>query len=701
MLSRSFCLLLLLSVTPALLAQDRLKTMPGHERFTKISKESSGAFKSGALYVTWKEEGKAFEYRKDGKRFWFDIETGKVSELNATNRPPTDRVGQSSGRRGQPGRSVNAPERPARGRQFTSAVSPDEKFRAFYRDNNLWLTNLADKAEAAITEDGSKATRVKYGSATWVYGEELDQNTAMWWSGDSQRIAFYRFDESQVPDYHVVLDHTRIQTRLDVEAYPKAGSTNPLVEVLIYDLSTRKTTRVDVRSGEPFADATVGHYVYGISWTADSKELLFHRTNRRQNILELCAADPATGNVRVVLREEWPTGWVENSPPMRFLEDGKRFLWISERTGWRNIYLYNLEGRLIKQLTDHAFEVASIVEVDEEGDQLFYTARSGDNPLKFQLHRVSLDGTGERRLTDPAFHHSVQIAPDRLHFVDIAQDHDTAPTTVLRKIDGQTVAKLAESDLQKFHKLGLKTVELLQFKAADGVTDLYGLLHFPSNFRPYKKYPLLVSVYAGPATGGASETFSLPSSLTEYGFLYASFDSRSANGRGKRFLDSIYEKLGTVEIDDQAAGVKSLWPRRYLDKKRVGIFGTSYGGTASAMCLMRYPDVFHAACASAGVMDMRNYDTIYTERYMWIPQENKAGYDAAAVLSHVGNMKGRLMLFFGTADDNVHPSNTLQLVQALQRAGKSFELQVGPDQGHAGLNRDRMMEFFIENLVMR
>jgi dipeptidyl-peptidase-4 len=701
MLTRYSCLLLLLSLCPSLLAQDRLKTMPGYERYTRVAKDSVGAYKSGALSVTWVDGGVALEFRKDGKRYVFDIIAGKASELSATNQVSTNRTGPPAGRRGQRARTANSGERPARGRQYASAISPDEKFRAIYRDHNLWLTNLTDKTRTAVTTDGSEASRVKYGSGTWVYGEELDQNTAMWWSGDSDKIAFYRFDESQVPDYHVVLDHTRVQTRLDKEAYPKAGSTNPLVDVLIYDLATRKTTKVDVRSGEPFADATVGHYVYGISWTADSKELLFHRTNRRQNILELCAADPATGTVRVVLREDWPTGWVENSPLMQFLQDGKRFLWISERTGWRNIYLYSLEGKLLRQLTDHAFEVASIVDVDEEGNQLFYTARSGDNPLKFQLHRVSLDGSADRRLTDPALHHSVQIAPDRRHFVDIAQDHDTPPTTALRKIDGKLVATLAESDLQKFRKLGLKTVELLEFKAADGVTDLYGMLHFPSNFRPYKKYPLLVSVYAGPATGGASETFTTPSSLTEYGFLYATFDSRSANGRGKRFLDSIYEKLGTVEIDDQAAGVKSLWPRRYVDRKRVGIFGTSYGGTASAMCLMRYPEVFHAACASAGVMDMRNYDTIYTERYLWLPQENKAAYDAAAVISHVGNMKGRLMLFFGTADDNVHPSNTLQLVQALQRAGKSFELQVGPDQGHTGLNRERMMEFFIENLVMK
>jgi len=227
------------------------------------------------------------------------------------------------------------------------------------------------------------------------------------------------------------------------------------------------------------------------------------------------------------------------------------------------------------------------------------------------------------------------------------------------------------------------------------------MLHFPSNFRPYKKYPLLVSVYGGPETTGARENFTMPNLLTEYGFLYATFDSRSADGRGKRFLDAIYLKLGQVEIDDQAAGVKALWDRRYVDKKRVGIFGTSYGGTASALCLLRYPDVFHAASASSGVTDFRNYDTIYAERYMWLPQENKEGYDKASVMNLAKNLKGRLLIYYGTADNNVHPNNSMQLIQALQRAGKSFEVQVGPDQGHGAVNRDRMMEFFIENLVLR
>jgi dipeptidyl-peptidase-4 len=211
---------------------------------------------------------------------------------------------------------------------------------------------------------------------------------------------------------------------------------------------------------------------------------------------------------------------------------------------------------------------------------------------------------------------------------------------------------------------------------------------------------VLVSVYAGPGTNGARETFTLPNPLTEYGFLVVTLDSRSAGGRGKRFLDEIYLKLSTGEIDDQAAGVRALWDRPYVAQGRAGIFGTSYGGTASLMALLRHPDVFYAASASSAVTDWRNYDSIYTERYMWIPQENPEGYDAGSAMLYADKLQGQLMLYYGTADNNVHPSNTLQLIAALQEAGKSFEVQVGPDRGHTGLNRDRMMEFFIENLIL-
>ncbi len=683
--------------------------MPGYERYERISRESANAVTSGAISVTWKDEGKAFEYSFSGKRFRYDIATRTRTELSRTNSAGTNAPSRSA-----ESSSVRRRERgPERGRQYTNAISPDAKWKAFYRDHNVWLADSNGSNASAITTEGSDKSRVKLGSASWVYGEELFQNTAMWWSSNSQKLAFYRFDESKVPEYYLTLAHSSLFTKLDAEPYVKAGGTNPVVDILIYDLATKQTTRVDAReqrapsvslgntdrqqdAGGTFRDA-VGHYLYGVSWTPDG-ELLFHRTNRRQNVMELVAADAKTGACRVIVREEWSPSWTENAPTMRFLKDGKRFIWSSERTGWKNFYLYDLSGKLLTPLTRHEFEVDAIVKVDEARSLLFHTARDGDNPMKLQLHRVSLDGTGDVRLTDPAFHHTADVAPDGRHFIDVAQTHDTPPASRLMDRDGKFICELARSDMKKFDALKFKRVELLKFKAADGATDLYGMLHFPSDFNPRIKHPLLVSVYAGPATTGARETFTTPSALTELGFLVASFDSRSASGRGKKFIDAIYQKLGTVEIDDQAAGVRALTRRIYVDAKRVGIHGTSYGGTASALCLMRYPEVFRAACASSAVIDFRNYDSIYTERYMWLPQENKLGYDNASPLTYAKNMRGALMLFYGTADNNVHPANTLQLVKELQRLGKSFELQVGPDIGHAAVNRDRMMEFFIQNL---
>jgi len=676
-------------------AQDRLKTMPGYERFQMMSKEIPDSVKLGALSVTWAQDGCAFEYQQEGKRYRYDIAKQRATEVSDSSAARAS-ADNSQGRRDRDSRS----ERPERGRQFTTALSSDGKWKAFYRDRNLWLSGTDATNAIAITTDGSEKTRIKNGTANWVYGEELEQNTAMWWSTNSRRLAFYRFDESQVRDYYQTLDETRFQNRLDVEPYMKAGTTNPTVDLLVYDLETRRSTRLDVRDGKPFDNSVTGHYIYGVAWSPDDQALLFHRTNRRQNVMEFCAADPETGKCRVIVREEWPPSWTENTPSIHWLKDGRRFLWASERTGWRNFYLYDLSGTLLATVTAHRFEVAEIVRVNEQAGLLYYTAHSGDNPMKLQLHRVSLDGHGDQRLTDPAFHHRVDLAPDEKHFIDVAQTHDTPPVTLLRDAQGQRVAQLARSDMSRFRKLGLKPVELLKFKAADGETGLYGMLHFPSDFRPHRKYPLLVSVYAGPATTGARETFTLPNSLTEFGFLVATFDSRSASGRGKRFLDSIYLKLGIIEVDDQAAAVRSLWNRRCLDKQRVGMFGTSYGATVSATSLLRYPEVFRAACANSAVTDYRNYDTIYAERYLWIPQENQAGFDAASVMTYATNLQGRLMLFFGTADNNVHPANSLQLIQALQKAGKSFDVQVGPDQGHTALNRDRMMEFFIESLVL-
>lgn len=670
--------------TPSI-AQDRLKTYPGYQQYQQYQtsmRAVMGGVQAGTLQAKW-VDSTHFEYSVAAKRYRYDVST-----LTASDAPPPDANSQSQmGNR-------------ERGRQFEFALSPDKKLRAFYRDRNVWLSNADSSNPVAITTDGSANARTKFGSASWVYGEELDQITAMWWSPDGTKLAFYGFDESKVPDYFLEIDQTKLYSRVDTEAYPKAGQPNPVVDIYVYDLATKKVTRLDLRDGKPFEPDVLGYYSYHVGWTPDSKELTVNRTNRRQNIMEFTACSPVTTKCRTIVREEWPTGWVENAPEMQYLKDGQRFIWASERTGFRNYYLYDLTGKLLTTLTSHPFEVNGIVGIDEPGKTLFYLARSGDNHMKLQLHRVGLNGRGDRRLTDSTLNHAITASPDARRFVDVAQTHDVAPRTRLLDARGKVLAELAASDVAAYQQLHLQPVELFTFTAADGSTQLHGLLHKPVDFDSTRRYPVLVSVYAGPATNGASERFTPPSPLTAYGFLVVSLDSRSASGRGKRFLDAIYEKLGTVEIDDQAAGVRALCARPYVDCSRVGIFGTSYGGYASAMALLRHPEVFAAASASSPVTDWRHYDTIYTERYMWTPEENAAGYDAGSAMKYAQNLKGRLMLYYGSADNNVHPNNSMQLIQALRTAGKSFEVQVGPDQGHSGLGFDRMMEFFIENLVL-
>jgi dipeptidyl-peptidase 4 len=682
-------------------AQDRFKNMPGYDQFTRMSKEIPGSVRLGSLtefrepgtgrggpshMAKWNDGGKSFDYQKDGKNYHFDISARTATEIPATQESLQQGGGRGAG--------------PERGRQVTSIASPDGTRKAFYRERNLWVSSPDGSNETAVTSDGSEKARIKYATGSWVYGEELGQTTAMWWSPDGRKIAFYRFDESKVPDYYLQLDQTKLQSRMDVEAYPKAGIDNPIADLLVYDLESRKLIPMDVRDGKPFENSVVGYYVYNISWTPDGGELLFNRTNRRQNIMELTSANPETGKCRVVIHEEWPASWVENKPTMRWLKDRKRFIWESDRTGFKNYYLYDFSGKLLVLLTNHTVEVAGIVQVNEDAGILYYLARDGDNYMKLQLHRVGLDGKGDRRLTDPTLNHTVDVSPDGTCYLDRAETHDIPPTTRLMAVDGKTIAELATSDTTKFDQLGLKKVELFTYRAADLKTELHAMLHFPSGFESGRKYPVLVSVYGGPATNGAREIFTLPSALTELGFLYVTLDTRSAAGRGKQLLDSIYLHLGITEIDDMAAAIRFLGRRPYVDAARVGIYGTSYGGYASLMCLLRYPDVFSAASSSSPVTDWKNYDSIYTERYMWIPQENREGYDAGSALTYVDKLKGNLMLYYGTADNNVHPSNMMQLIQGLQRAGKSFEVQVGPDAGHSGLRQDRMLEFFIENLIL-
>ena len=681
----AFAAVALAATVSALHAQDRLASMPGAERYATMAPRLQTALKSGAIAPRWAEDGKSFEFTRDGKHFRFDVATRATTEAAA---------GAASG---TAGRRAGGP---ARGRQATEAWTADSARKAIFKDRNIFIQDRDGSGERQLTTDGSESGRIKYGTASWVYGEELGQVTAMWWSPDGSKLAFYRFDERPVKDYFLQMDQTQVSGAVDIEAYPKAGTENPIVDLFVYDVAAATTTRVDARDGKPLTDDVVGHYVYGISWTKDGSELLLRRTNRRQNIMEFTACAPATGACRVIIREEWLPSWTENSPTIQWLADGKRFIWESERNGFANYYLYDLSGKLIAPLTQHLAEVAGIVKLDEPAKQLWYYARTGENFMKLQLHRVGLDGKGDKRLTDPAMHHTVSVAPNGKFFTDVAETHDVAPVTRLMDATGKSIATVAETDRSAFDAAGFKPAELFTYMAADGTTPLFGLLHKPSDFDPAKKYPVLFSVYAGPATNGARESFAQPMAMTEYGFLMVTLDTRSAAGRGKRALDAIYERLGEVEIDDLAAASRHLAKLPYVDGQRVGIFGTSYGGYASALALLRHPDAFAAASAMSAVTSWRHYDTIYTERYMYTPQANPSGYAKGSAMEYAKNLRGRLMIYYGTADDNVHPNNAMQLIQALQAAGKNFEVQVGPDRGHTALNPQRMMEFFIQSLVL-
>ena len=411
-------------------AQDKLKTMPGYERYAEIAPKIRGSVKMAPTRYTWSEDSKTFEYTHDGKHMQFNVKSGKAEEIEEKN--PTENRRRS--------------KRPQRGRQYASADSPDGKLKAFTRDRNMYISNLDGTNEMPITKDGNENTQLKYGIATWVYGEELGQITAMWWSPDSKKVAFYRFEEKEAEMYYVLYNQVKIQDSVEIEAYPKVGANNLPVDIMVYDLETKQTTLIDTRNDQPFNDGNLGTYLYGMNWTPDGKEFLFHSTNRKQDIMEYRASDPVTGKTRTVVREEWLASFTKNTPEMHALEDGQHFIWASERSGFNNYYLYNFDGTLVNAITSHNFEVNRILKVDEKNKTLYYEARSGENHMKMQLHRVELNGKNDTQLTDAEFHHSVTISPDGKYFIDVAQTHDKAPVANLINAKGKKVAEIAKSD---------------------------------------------------------------------------------------------------------------------------------------------------------------------------------------------------------------------------------------------------------------
>jgi dipeptidyl-peptidase-4 len=593
---------------------------------------------------------------------------------------------------------------PERGRQFARVTSPDGKRVAEYRDGNVVLIDAG--VEKAVTVDGSVERRRKFGTGSWVYGEELDQRDAMGFSPNGRFLWYYGFDESKVALYYLTLGQLDQVVKLDIEAYPKPGLANPEVSLYVYDCETGRSQTVKVRAGE--FDHGVGHYVYGMAWLSDSSELTFHRMDRQQKVREVCGFDPLSGSVRVIDREENRSAWVE-AGPIADLAGGrvrqnpvwnaKGFQFLSESNGFLNLYELDIKAGRRKAVTQHQADFVGVV--GKSPDAMFYRVADGVTPYHHTIYRSMLDGSKPVRLTDPKYAATGTLSPDGKSLAVVYQSDEVPPFLVVLDGNGKELARPTVSSLVVPNGDERK-VRWLKFKTLDGSTDLWGEVQLPSFYRSGMKLPVLFSVYGGP--GGLTPSpvrFEKPSAVTEAGFAMVDVFVRGGSGRGRSFRQSLYRKMGIVEIDDFAALAKVLPNFEWADASRVGIFGTSYGGYSAAMAILRYPDFFHAAVASSMVSDWRNYDTTYTERYMDLLENNLDGYVAGSAMTYAANLKGALMIYYGTADNNTHPSNSYQLSHALIRAGKSHEVQVGVDAGHTGLNFARMMEFFTDHLVKK
>ncbi|MCH8824130.1 MAG: DPP IV N-terminal domain-containing protein [Planctomycetes bacterium] len=677
--------LVILIVSPLALAQDRFETLPGYDSYKLIRSSMNQLVKGGRISkIKWSDDGSTMQYVRSGENFKIDINTREITKSDAET---------ASEERGGP----NARQRrrgPGRGRQRNSETSPDGNWIARSVDWNLVIEKVDEDDPQRINVTTAGTRKHRFAKASWVYGEELSQNTAMWWSPDSTKLAYYELDETQVIDFFITKGLTKLHTDSAVEGYPKPGENNPIATLWIYDLATKKKIKVD--TGD---DAE--QYIYQVRYSPDGSLLLYNKTNRHQNVLELMAADLDTGYSRVVLTETQET-WQRNSPYIKFLKDQQTFIWETEKTGYKQYELRNLDGRLLKTLTHGNYPAGNILKIDEENGIMYYMAYSDSHPLNAQLHRVGLDGIGQTRLTKQSANHRIWLSPDLQTFVATYETTEVPPTTALFSIEGQRLATLGVSDSTQLQETGLTVPEMFECMAADGKTKLYGVLYKPSNFDPERKYPLIIDVYGGPLSQRVRNTFKAAYAYCEFGYVIAVIDNRGTGGRGKAFESAAYLKLGTVDLDDQVAGVKYLTERPYIDGDHVGIFGHSYGGYMSALAIVKHPDVFHVAVASSPVTDWRNYDTIYTERFMRTPEENSQGYEQGSCLTFADQLKGKLLLLHGMIDDNVHPNNSWQLVDKFQKAGKSFSMMFFPNSAHGigGPANAIRWEFFCDHLIV-
>ncbi len=572
--------------------------------------------------------------------------------------------------------------------------SPDGRRVAFVRKNDLFALELASGREKRLTSDG--AEHVFNGRLDWVYQEELANRTgrAYTWAPDSSAIAYLRLDETSVDSYPLV-DFRKVPAALTLERYPNAGAANSVASfhVVRIDGSLGRDVRF---SGDVYVEPA-------FSWTPDSRSVCYRVLDRTQDhhTIQLLSLDGAS---RTLFAEQDPY-WINVFEPPMFLKDG-RYLWKSERDGFAHLYVGRVSGGEPKAITSGRWMVDRVAGVDEARGVVYFTATE-ENVRRRAVYRVALDGSGFAKLPLPAGTHAAELSPDGRYLIDTFSTVSNPPVTTLLDSSGRTVRVVywPENRLADYE---LAVTEEVEVSAEDG-TKLMARLVKPADFDPSRKYPVIVDVYGGPHGQVVRDSWGATTLFDHYlaskGFLIWSLDNRGSWGRGHAWETAIFRETGKRELADQLAGVRYLRSLPYVDPARIGIWGWSYGGYMTLYALTNAPDVWKCGVAGAPVTHWKFYDTIYTERYMRTPKDNPAGYEASAPLTKAKDLKAKLLLIHGTADNNVHMQNTLAFVDALTKAGKPYQLEIQPGQKHGFRGKDSlnfrnaaMAKFFEENL---
>jgi dipeptidyl-peptidase-4 len=582
----------------------------------------------------------------------------------------------------------------AEGELSNVSFSPDSRMAAFTRNNNMFYVDLSNMKETAITNDGI-FNKIINGSTDWVYEEEFEFTRAYFWSPDSKKIAYYRFDESEVKEYNMQL-WTGLYPKDYRFKYPKAGEKNSVISVNIFDLASAAIKPVDLGKETDV-------YIPRMKWSEDNRLAVF-KMNRYQNELDILLVSDT--DIKTIYTEKNKT-YIEINDDLTFLKDKKHFLITSERDGFRHLYKYDLTGKQVAQITRGSWELSKFLGVDEIKGLAYFTSAE-TSPLERNLYSIKLDGKSKKQLSNEKGTHEVGMSTAFNYYLDNFSDANTPTVTSLREASGKLIKELVNNaDLKKrIAEYKISKVEFFQFNTPD-IISLNGWMIKPAGFDPQKKYPVLLTVYGGPGSQSVTDewegmNYFWYQMLAQKGYVIVSIDNRGTGGRGADFKKVTQNQLGKIETQDMINTAVYLSSLPYIDKSRIGIFGWSFGGYMSSLAITLGADYFKAAIAVAPVISWRFYDTIYTERFLGLPSENAAGYDENSPLSHAAKLKGNYLLVHGMADDNVHVQNSIAMQEALVKANKQFDIFYYANKNHSiygGFTRYhlyKMMTGFIE-----